>query len=84
MKRLIFNIVLFLVVITCPWWVGVVLGLFILYYLKSYNELIIFGLVMDIYYGNFSQNFSILEYKFTLLFLILIVSSFFIKKRLRF
>ena len=84
MKRIIFDVLLFLIVIIFPWWVSVLFGLFILYYLKSFFEFVLFGLLLDICYGTFSYPFNVLEYKFTLLFLVLLLSSFFIKKRIRF
>ena len=83
-KHIILDILLFLFVVTCPWWVTVLFALVILYYLKSFNEIVLFGLLMDIYYGRFSPSFHVTDYKFTLLFLILLVSSLFIKKRLKF
>lgn len=84
MKRLILNILLFLFIITCPWWVSVLFALFILYYLRTFNEIILYGLVMDILYGRFSPHFHLFDYKFTLFFLLLLLSSLFIKKRLKF
>lgn len=77
MKRLILNIILLAVIITCPWWVSVLLALALLYYLKHFNEIILYGFIMDILYGKG-------DYKFTVIFLILLLSSFFIKKRLKF
>jgi len=83
-KRIILNILLFLFIIICPWWLSVIFAVVILYYSRIFNEIILFGLMMDILYGNFSSNFNIMDYKFTLLFLILLLASFFIKKRLKF
>lgn len=77
MKHLILTIVMFLVVLTFPWWVSVLFGLFLLYYLNSFYELVIFGFIMDILYGQGN-------YHFTILFLVLLLSSFFIKTRLKF
>jgi len=77
MKNLIFGIILFLSIIILPWWVSALFAIFLLYYLKHFNEIIIFGLIMDIYYGQST-------YYFTLFALILLLSSFFIKKRLKF
>jgi hypothetical protein len=84
MLRIILNILLFFIIISSPWWVSVLFAVLILYYLKSFNEIVLFGLVMDIYYGKFSSVFHISEYRFTVLFLILLLLSFFIKKRLKF
>ena len=83
-KRIILDVLLFLFVVTCPWWVTVLFAIAILYYLKFFNEIILFGFLMDIYYGSFSPTFRITDYKFTLLFLVLLLTSFFIKKRLKF
>lgn len=84
MKRIILNIILFISVIICPWWVSVILALAILYYLKNFPEIVVYGLILDIYYGKLSPSFHILDYRFTLLFLVLLFTSFFIKKRLKF
>jgi len=83
-KHIILDLILFLVIILCPWWVSVLLAIGILYYLISFNEIILFGLIMDIYYGKLSPEFHILNYTFTIVFLILLLSSIFIKKRLKF
>lgn len=84
MKRIILEILLFLFIVALPWWLSVPFALFILYYLKSFNEIILFGLIMDIFYGKVSPTFHILNYQFTLLFFVFLVSSFFIKVRLKF
>jgi hypothetical protein len=83
-KRIILDILLFLFVIVCPWWLTVIFAVAILYYLRFFNEMVLFGLLMDIYYGSFSATFHIMDYKFTLLFFALLLTSFFIKKRLKF
>jgi hypothetical protein len=77
MKHLIFDIILFIVILTCPWWVSALLAVFLLYYLCTFNEIVIFGLFMDILYGQGN-------YTFTIVFLVLLISSFYIKKRLKF
>jgi hypothetical protein len=83
-KRTILDILLFLFVIVCPWWVTMIFAIAILYYLRFFTEIVLFGLLMDIYYGSFSTTFHIMDYKFTLLFFVLLLTSFFIKKRLKF
>ena len=84
MKRIIFDILLFLSVLVCPWWFTALFSIAILYYLKNFNEIVLFGLVMDILYGRLSATFHWYDYKFTLFFLILLLTSYFIKKRLKF
>jgi hypothetical protein len=84
LKRIILNILLFVSILVLPWWVSVFLALAVLYYLRSFNEIVVYGLVWDILYGKFSPTFQILDYRLTLLFLFFLLSSFFIKKRLKF
>ena len=84
MKRVIFNVLLFLSIVVCPWWVSVVLGIFTLYYFKFFNEIILYGLLMDILYGKLSVVFSLWDYRFTLFFAVLLLSSFYLKKGLKF
>ncbi len=77
MKRLIFNILLFVAILICPLWLSFIFALFILYYLKSFNEIFLYGFMMDIVYANGSH-------RFTIFFVIMLLLSFFIKKRLKF
>ena len=82
-KHILLDILLFFILITCPWWVTVLFAIFVLFSLKSFHEIILLGLIMDIYFGSFSQPFRFWDYKFTLFFILLLLASFFIKKRLR-
>ncbi len=84
LKRIIFDVLLFISALTCPWWFTALFSIAILYYFKNFNELILFGLIMDILYGRLSANFHWWDYKFTVFFLILLISSIYIKKRLKF
>lgn len=84
MKRLIFNVLLFLSIVACPWWVSVAFGVVTLYYFKFFNEIILYGLLLDILYGRFSVHFSLWDYRFTLFFTVLLLSSFYLKKGLKF
>ena len=83
-KHIIFDLILFLAIILCPWYLSVILAFVILYYLPVFNEIVIFGLIMDILYGGFLSTFRLFDYKFTILFLILLLSSLYIKNRLKF
>jgi hypothetical protein len=84
LKRIIFDILLFISAIAAPWWFTGIFSIAILYYFKNFNEIILFGLVMDILYGRLADTFHWYDYRFTLFFLILLLTSFFIKKRLKF
>lgn len=83
-KRIIFYILVFLSGVFCPWWFTTLFSIGVLYYFKSFNEIVLFGLIMDILYGQLSASFHWYDYKFTLFFLILLFTSYFIKKRLKF
>jgi hypothetical protein len=84
LKRIIFNILLFISAIIAPWWFTALFSIAILYYFKNFNEVILFGVIMDVLYGRLSANFHWYDYKFTVFFLILLITSYFIKKRLKF
>lgn len=88
MKKLLLEIILFLVILVAPWWVSVLFALALLYYFKSFNEIILFGLVIDILYNKFSPGvwdiFNFFGFRFTFFFLILLLISYFVKKRLKF
>jgi len=84
MKRVILDLLFLIIVIACPWWVSVLFGIAVLYYFKTYYEVIIFGLLLDIYYGHFSTTFHLQDYRFTILFVVLWIFSHYIKKRLKF
>jgi hypothetical protein len=84
LKRIVFDILILISAIVCPWWFTALFSIAILYYFKTFNEIILFGLVMDILYGRVSANFHFWDYRFTLFFLILLLISFVIKKRLKF
>jgi len=84
LKRIIFDILLLISVIICPWWFTALFLVAVLYYLKSFTEIVLFGLIMDILYGGISTNFHFGDYRFTIFFFIILITSFYIKKRLKF
>ena len=51
MKRIFFDIVLFLSVFILPWWIGVILGLLGMFLFKEFYEFLAFGVVMYILYA---------------------------------
>ena len=84
MKRILLDIILLLVIIMLPWEVSVLVGLFILFYLKSFTEFILFGLILDIFHSGVSLQSNISAYRFTLAFIVIFLISYFLKKRLKF
>ncbi len=83
-KKIISDIVLFLVILLCPWWLSIILGVALLFYFKSYSEIVLFALIMDIYYAKLAPSFNIFDYKTTLFFIVLLIISHFVKKHLKF
>ena len=83
-QRIFLNIGLFLIVLVCPWWVSIIAALVLLYYFKTFTEIVIFGLIIDILYGHFSPGFQLFDYRATLVAMILLLISIFLKKRLKF
>ena len=83
-KKIILDIILFFVILLCPWWLAVALAIALLFYFKNFSEIILFGLIMDIYYAKFAPSFNLFDYKLTLFFLVLYFISSFLKKRLKY
>lgn len=83
-NRIFCGIVLFIVAIVSPWWLGVTLALYFFFIFNSYYELIFLGLLFDILYG-FRIGESMarrLTFFLASIFLFIVLSSF--KKYLRF
>lgn len=83
-QKIIFNISLFLLILIAPWWLSALVALFGLYFFRTFNELILFGVVFDILYGHQAEVFWLINYKFTLISLFFLLTSFLIKSQLRF
>ncbi len=83
-KRIILELAFFMSIIILPIWVNLFFGLILLYYFRSFNEIVVFAFIMDIYYGQMSPSFNLFDYKFTILALIMLFISFYLKKFLKF
>jgi len=83
-KRVILDLLLFLFVITCPWWVTVLATIFLLFYFRTFNEIIIFGFLMDMYYGNLHLVFKVYDYRFTIAAIIVLIFASLIKRRIKY
>lgn len=84
LNRIIIDILIFFAVLFLPPIFSVVVALFFLYYFKSFYEIIFIGLIIDILYGRPIANFYDFSYPATSIFGVLLISSIFIKKRLKF
>ena len=51
-KRIIFDLILLIVVITLPWWISVILAFAGLFYFEKFYEVIFVGLFIDSIYGS--------------------------------
>ena len=51
-KRIIFDVILIICMITFPWWVGIVLALAALFYFEKFYEAVFVGLFIDSIYGS--------------------------------
>jgi hypothetical protein len=47
MKRLIFSLIFLLSPVFLPWWLGLIVGLFGLFYFKNFLEFILWAFVLD-------------------------------------
>lgn len=83
-KRIIVDILLFFFIFFCGPIFPIIGGLFFLYYFESFHEIIFIGLIIDILYGSPLLSLGGFAYTMTLVAVVLFVSSFFIKKKLKF
>jgi hypothetical protein len=51
-KRLISSLVFLLVAFVLPWWLVIILGLFLVFYFENFYEFILAGLILDGLYGS--------------------------------
>lgn len=51
MKPLIANIIMFVSVALLPWWAVAAVGVVLLFMIRSFYEIIVWGLVADLLYG---------------------------------
>jgi len=78
-KRIIVDILLFLSILYLPFWFSVLLAFVAALYFKSFYELVIALLVIDLLYGGYGNNFLM-----TISGVILFALVSFLKKRLSF
>lgn len=81
--RIVFNILMFLSVLFLPWWVTVIVAMVFLSKFKAY-EIIFWGVFVDILYSASVPSFLNIEYLFTITFIVLLIISHYLKRRLMF
>lgn len=73
--RILADVVLVIVSLSAPWWFTVILGIVATLLLPFYIEIIVFGWLLDFVYGGV---------RFEISALLLVIISFFVRKRVQF
>ena len=81
-NRIFAAIALFAFIIYGPWWLIWCCAIALLFYFKSYYEIILWGVIYDALYGITSIDMWYSRYTFTIFSIILFVIVFFLKKHL--
>lgn len=74
--------VMFFLALGSPWWLTILVAVFLAFYMSAYSTVIFAGLVMDIVYR--SSDSGIIGYRFTLFMIIISIVVIYLKKRLIF
>lgn len=83
-KRIIIDILLLLSVFFWGPILPVIGALFFLYYFESFYEIMFVGLIIDVLYGSPLSSLGGFSHTMTFIAVVLLISSFFIKKKLKF
>jgi len=51
-KRIIFGVIFIILAFTLPWWLVILIGLFLIFKLENFYEYIAAGVILDCLYGN--------------------------------
>ncbi len=83
LKRFTLNIIFLLSIILMPWWVSVLFGVFLIFHIEGYYEVIVAGFVLDYMYSAPTEIFYNFQFVYTLIFLFFFGISVPLKKVLR-
>lgn len=81
--RILFDLILFFIICTQWWWLGVLLALVGTFYFKNFYELIVVGVIIDLLFGVPRIRFYGFEWYGTIISVILFAILRFIKLHLR-
>ncbi len=81
MKRIVADIILFLSLLLFPWWVSLLLGLFLAFQFRNFYEIILAGLSLDLLFDGSAGGF---HFFFLVLFFGAFLVSFLVKEKLIF
>lgn len=79
--RIIINALLFSSILFFPWWITLFIAVAFLFMFEAY-EVLLWGLFGDLLYGAPVAGFLNIEFLFTLLFILLFIGVYFLKKKL--
>ena len=82
--RIIFDAVLFLIIVFSYWWAAAAVALLGLFIFKNYYEIIIVGILLDVLYGIGTVEPHYSQFKFTIASVISYAASIPIKRTTRF
>lgn len=83
LKRIIFDVILFLSIVAfAPWWVVVIFAIALTFYFPNYYEIIVAGVLLDAIYGTPQTLFFDSALFFSLGFLIIFLLVNILKKRI--
>lgn len=81
MARIFLSIAFFFSIFTLPWWVSVLLSIFLLALFQAGIMVIVGGIMMDILFGAPVDILSGFQYLYTALFLFLALLTLYLKAR---
>lgn len=82
MIRIFIGVFVFSCILFGYWWLTLCLSILLLFYFKTYYEILLFGIIYDSIYGLSLPEFWNIRYIFTLTSVVLFIISLMIKKRL--
>lgn len=80
MIRTFLTAIFFVSVLFAPWWLSVALAVLLLSFFKAYFEVIVGGVIMDSVFGAPIMSLFNIEFLYTILFTILVVTTYFFRK----
>ena len=81
LERILISLIYLFLAFSLPWWLVIVVGLFLVFYFNNFYEFIVAGIILDILYGGI-VTFEGFSFLFTLLTTISIIVLIRFKERL--
>jgi hypothetical protein len=84
MLRFIVDSIIIVSAFLFPWWVAMIFALIAVFYFTSYYEIVVLGIIIDSLYNASVPHFLGFHYMLTLVSIIVLFISMYIRERLRF